>query len=148
AHYMNNDNTPGAARGATVRAAPTVLLVEDSADDAELALHSLNRCNLGAEVHWVRDGAEALAWIDANGGQALRLVLLDLRMPHMDGFEVLRRLRADPVTRTVPVLVMVSDHAAPDVERCSALGADGYLVKPLEPEPLHAALGRLDIRLE
>lgn len=144
---MNNDNKPGAVRRDTARAAPTVLLVEDSADDAELALHTLSRCNLGAAVQWVRDGAEALAWIDAQGGDASRLMLLDLRMPHMDGFEVLQRLRADPATQALPVIVMVSDHAAPDVERCYALGADGHLVKPLEPEPLCAAMHRLDIRL-
>ena len=126
--------------------AVSVLLVEDNADDAELALHGLSRCGLDSEVKWVRDGVEAMEWLDAGGAGTLRLLLLDLRMPRMDGFEVLRRLKGDPATRGIAVIVMVSAPDAPELERCFELGADAYLVKPLEAEPLRAALRDLNLR--
>lgn len=102
----------------------------------------------GAKVKWVRDGVEAMESINAGGARSLRLLLLDLRMPRMDGFEVLRRVKVQPARRDLGVIVMVSAHGAPELERCFELGADSYLVKPLGAEPLCAVLRDLDIRLE
>ncbi|MFO7188777.1 MAG: response regulator [Pseudomonadota bacterium] len=122
------------------RREPDLLLVEDSADDAELALHALAQSGLKARTHWVRDGQEALEWIGRNPP---RVVLLDLKMPRLDGFEVLRRLKQRPDTAAVPVIVMVSGKDAPELEACTALGADGHLVKPLQVAALRELARRL-----
>src|SRR3954451_22119615 len=91
-----------------------ILLAEDDAADAELTLRALRRNNLANKVHWVKDGAEALDYIAGSGMYAgrdpvlPRLVMLDLKMPKVDGIEVLRALKSNPATRSVPVVVMTS----------------------------------------
>lgn len=132
---------------ALTKAAPSngrrVLLVDDSADDAELSLLALRRSGIAADVDWVRDGVEAMRWLEAGGAQRVDLILLDLKMPHMDGYEVLRRVKADPAMRRIPIAVMASTHGTPELDRCFELGADGYLVKPLEGEALQRIVEQL-----
>src|SRR5262245_45747732 len=99
-----------------------ILLVEDSTADAELTMRALRRNNLANKVHWVKDGAEALDYMFCAGAYAARdratgpkLVMLDIKMPKVDGIEVLRQLKADAVTRAVPVVIMTSSNEERDV---------------------------------
>ena len=127
------------------QASPNVLLVEDDADDAELSLLVLKKSGVAPNAKWVRDGTEAMEWLKT-GKQSLKLVLLDLNMPHMNGYEVLRRIKQDHAMDHIPVLVMVSAHGTPELARCFELGADAYLVKPLEAEALREAIRSLGLR--
>lgn len=112
-----------------------ILLVDDSGEDLAIAQRALQRANLSLEVRTARDGGEALEALQVNHGPPdgkelrPRVIFLDVRMPRMDGFEVLRALRSAPHTRWIPV-VMVSTSAWPeDVRRAYELGANSYLVK-------------------
>jgi CheY-like chemotaxis protein len=115
-----------------------ILLVEDSPADAELAMRGLAEYHLANEVLHVRDGVEALDYLYRRGAFALRpeghpaLVLLDLKMPRLDGTEVLRQLKADPEMRMIPVVVMTSSREDGDLHRTYALGANAYVVKPVK----------------
>jgi len=116
-----------------------ILLVEDDPADAEMTLRALRRNNLANRVHWVKDGAEALEYMFRSGAyagrdpsHAPRLVMLDIKMPKVDGIEVLRRLKADPATRTVPVVVMTSSNEEQDVIETYRLGVNSYIVKPVQ----------------
>ena len=116
-----------------------ILLVEDNANDAEMTLRALRNHNLANKVHWVKDGAEALDFMFRTGAYASRsaaatpkLVLLDIKMPKVDGIEVLRRLKGDPVTRNVPVVVMTSSNEDRDLVESYRLGVNSYIVKPVE----------------
>ena len=115
-----------------------ILLVEDDPADAEMTLRALRRNNLANRVHWVKDGAEALEYMFRSGGYAGRdpshapkLVMLDIKMPKVDGIEVLRRLKADEATRSVPVVVMTSSNEQQDVIDSYRLGVNSYIVKPV-----------------
>jgi two-component system, response regulator len=115
-----------------------ILLVEDSPADAELAMRGLAEYHLANEVLHVRDGVEALDYLYRRGAFADRppghpaLVLLDLKMPRLDGTEVLRALKADPDTQMIPVVVMTSSREEGDLHRTYALGANAYVVKPVK----------------
>jgi CheY-like chemotaxis protein len=115
-----------------------ILLVEDSPADAELAMRGLADYHLANEVLHVRDGVEALDYLFRRGAFAGRppghpvLVLLDLKMPRVDGTEVLRTLKADPETQMIPVVVMTSSREESDLHRTYALGANAYDVKPVK----------------
>ena len=118
-----------------------ILLVEDSAADAEMTMRSLRRHNLVNQLHWVKDGAEALDYLFCAGryagrdpGRRPRLILLDIKMPKVDGIEVLRRLKADAVTQCVPVVVMTSSSEERDVVEAYRLGVNSYIVKPVQFE--------------
>lgn len=115
-----------------------ILLVEDDPADAELTLRALRQKNLANRVHWVKDGAEALEFMFRSGSYAGRdpnhapkLIMLDIKMPKVDGIEVLRRLKAKPETRTVPVVVMTSSNEEQDVIESYRLGVNSYIVKPV-----------------
>ena len=115
-----------------------ILLVEDDPADAEMTLRALRRNNLANRVHWVKDGAEALDYMFRSGGYAGRgpnptpkLILLDIKMPKVDGIEVLRRLKADEATRSVPVVGMTSSNEQQDVIDSYRLGVNSYSVKPV-----------------
>ena len=119
---------------------PSILLVDDSGEDLDIALRALRRANLSLEVRTARDGDEALAALHVSGKppdrnlKLPRVIFLDVRMPRIDGFAVLRALRSAPHTRSIPV-VMVSTSAWPeDVRRAYELGANSYLVKRFDPE--------------
>ncbi|HTY05600.1 MAG TPA: response regulator [Gemmatimonadales bacterium] len=116
-----------------------ILLVEDSAEDAELTLRALKKNNLANRIFHARDGVEALDFLFGRGANAepgtlrmLRVVLLDLKLPRVDGIEVLRQMRADPRTKLVPVVVLTSSREDPDIAKCYALGVNSYIVKPVE----------------
>ena len=121
---------------------PWLLLVEDSAHDRELALHALRRGRFPGRVEAARDGVEALDRLLCRGPFAgrdqhdlPRAVLCDIKMPMLSGIDVLREVRADPVLSEVPVVMMTSSAEEGDLETCYALGANSYIVKPVEIEP-------------
>jgi CheY-like chemotaxis protein len=116
-----------------------ILLVEDSADDEALTLRALSRNNIGNEVIVARDGEEALEWLFATGRHADRdnrdqpaLVLLDLKLPKIDGLEVLRRIRERAETRLVPVVILTSSREDQDRLRGYLSGANSYIRKPID----------------
>lgn len=115
-----------------------ILLVEDDPADAEMTLRALRGKNLANRVHWVKDGAEALEYMFRSGGYAGRdpdhapkLIMLDIKMPKVDGIEVLRQLKANDATRRVPVVVMTSSNEEQDVLESYRLGVNSYIVKPV-----------------
>lgn len=116
-----------------------ILLAEDSPSDAEMTQRALRQHNLGNHLHWVKDGAEALDYLFGRGAYAGRdlarppkLVLLDIKMPKVDGIEVLRQIKADERTKHVPVVVMTSSNEERDVLESYRLGANSYIVKPVD----------------
>lgn len=118
-----------------------ILLVEDNKDDVELTLHALRREKLANNIHIARDGEEALEFLFCNGAHAERsfdhpprLVLLDLKLPKVDGMEVLKRLKADPRTRTIPVVILTSSKEERDLVQGYGLGANSYIQKPVDFE--------------
>ncbi len=115
---------------------PLILLVEDDEDTVELARRALRASGLPVRLAVARDGAEALDDLldAAPGTERPRVVVLDLRLPKLDGFEVLRRLRADPRARLLPVVVLTSSRDEGDIARAYALGANSYVRKPVEAE--------------
>ena len=115
-----------------------ILLVEDSAIDAELVTSSFEPGRWGCEIVWVKDGEEALDYLFCRGRYANRaeippvLTLLDLKMPKLSGIDVLREMKAHERTRRVPVVVMTSSNEDSDVTRAYDLGANSYVVKPFD----------------
>ncbi|MEK6592695.1 MAG: response regulator [Pseudomonadota bacterium] len=115
-----------------------ILLVEDNPQDAELALKALENNHLANEVLHVWDGAEALDYLYRRGEYTGRpegnpaVVLLDLKMPRVDGLEVLRQVKGDPVLKGVPVVVMTSSREDRDLNTCYELGVNAYVVKPVK----------------
>jgi two-component system, response regulator len=117
----------------------SILLVEDNADDEELTLRALRKNNIRNEVVVARDGVEALDYLFGTGVYAERdltvmprLVLLDLKLPKIDGLQVLRRLRADPRTRLLPVVILTSSKEQQDLIEGYGLGANSYVRKPVD----------------
>jgi len=115
-----------------------LLLVEDNATDEKLTIRAFRKCNLANEIVVARDGAEALDYLFATGPYEGRdatdipaVVLLDINLPRIDGLEVLRRLRADPRTKTVPVVILTASKEEEDRMRGYALGANAYVRKPV-----------------
>jgi two-component system, response regulator len=113
-----------------------ILLVEDDPADAEMTMRALRRNNLANKIHWVKDGQEALDYLFGSGEPASlpKLVLLDLKMPKVDGMEVLRQVKANATTQVVPVVVMTSSNEEKDVVKSYGLGANSYIVKPVQFE--------------
>lgn len=116
-----------------------ILLVEDNPTDAELTLRALKKNNLANQVVWVKDGAEALEFIFATGrysernvDNVPRLILLDLRMPKVDGLEVLQKIKADERSRRIPVVVLTSSQEDRDIVESYKLGVNSYVSKPVE----------------
>jgi two-component system, response regulator len=116
-----------------------IVLVEDNAHDAELALYALSKRNFSQNVVVLRDGAEALDYLLCTGPFSSRrlldlprLVLLDLKLPKVDGREVLNRLKTDPRVSSTPVVVLTSSREERDVTECYRLGANSYVVKPVD----------------
>ncbi len=116
-----------------------ILLVEDNPNDLELALRALKKHNLANNVIVARDGAEALDFIFGTGSYADRqiekipkVVLLDLKLPKVDGLEVLRRIKADERTKAIPVVVLTSSQEERDVVESYRLGVNSYMVKPVD----------------
>ena len=116
-----------------------ILLVEDNPQDAELTTRALKKHNLANHLFTVEDGAEALDFIFCRGkyatrenGHSPKVVLLDLKLPKVSGLDVLRALKQDEKTRAIPVVVVTSSREDPDIKTAYALGANSYVVKPVD----------------
>jgi two-component system, response regulator len=124
-----------------------ILLVEDNRNDVELTLHAFKKHNLAHHVHVSRDGVEALEFLFGENGddrrdlsRGPRLVLLDLKLPRVDGHEVLRRMKEDPEARKLPVVVMTASGEEADLVQSYGKGANGYIVKPVDFEEFTEAM--------
>jgi CheY-like chemotaxis protein len=125
-----------------------ILLVEDNPDDVDLTLRALTRNKIANEVVVARDGAEALAFLEGAGSAGRpvpALVLLDLKLPKVDGIEVLRRIRANPATRLLPVVVLTSSSEERDLVTSYSLGANSYVRKPVDFEQFQEAVRQLGL---
>ena len=127
-----------------------VLLVEDNPNDAELTMRALKKKNLANKLVHVKDGAQAIDFIFAQGiytGRSVakgpKVVLLDLKLPKVNGIEVLRKLKSDDRTKKIPVVVMSSSREDSDLAACYELGVNGYVVKPVEFEDFARAVSEL-----
>ena len=126
-----------------------ILLVEDNPNDEMLALHVFKKHNVANKVHVVRDGAEALEFIFCTGAYSQRhfenprVILLDKKLPLVDGMEVLRQIRADPRTHLVPVVMLTSSAEDRDVVESYQLGVNSYIVKPVDFEQFNDVTRRL-----
>ena len=127
-----------------------ILLIEDDPQDAELALRALKRRNLANQLVWVKDGVEALEFLFGPAGPADRqarrrpnVILLDLKLPKVDGLEVLRQLKSNETTKTIPVVVLTSSREEQDVIRSYALGVNSYIVKPVDFDKFSEAVAQL-----
>lgn len=116
-----------------------ILLVEDRPEDAELALMALKENNLANNLKWVKDGQEALDFLFAEneykereGIKSPKLILLDLKMPKVDGLEVLRKVRANPLTKTLPIVVLTTSKEEQDKIEAYKLGVNSYIIKPVD----------------
>ncbi|WP_420577651.1 response regulator [Ekhidna sp.] len=115
-----------------------IILVEDSADDAELTMRSLKKSNVVNDIVWLKDGEDALNYLLRKGGYAERdllkkpkLILLDLKLPKVSGIEVLEVIKKNEELKTIPVVVMTSSRENQDLEKCYQLGVNSYIVKPI-----------------
>ncbi|HLF93241.1 MAG TPA: response regulator [Planctomycetota bacterium] len=129
-----------------------VLLVEDNPHDAEMTLTALRKHNLANRLHHVEDGAEALAFMFATGAYSARkiecspkVVLLDLKLPKVDGLEVLRRMKSDERTRMTPVVVLTSSNEERDVLDSYRLGVNSYILKPVDFEKFAESMRHLGL---
>ncbi len=127
-----------------------ILFVEDSIDDAALTLRGLKKCGLTNTIFHVKDGAEALDFIHCRGVYSsrnskdyIKLILLDLKMPKVSGIEVLKELKSDPVLKSIPVVILTSSKEDPDIKQCYDLGANSYIVKPVESDNFFHAIKEL-----
>jgi len=127
-----------------------ILLVEDNPTDAELAMRALRKNNLANNLVWVKDGAEALDFLFARGAYAgrsgcmpPRVVLLDLRLPKVDGLEVLRAVKSDARTKEIPVVVLTSSKEDRDITESYQLGVNSFISKPVEFESFAKTVSEL-----
>jgi CheY-like chemotaxis protein len=127
-----------------------ILLVEDSEDDLDMTLRALRKANLANHIEVARDGAEALDFIFCEGAHAARkfgnlprLILLDLKLPKIDGMEVLKRVKGDPRTKMIPVVMLTSSKEQKDVIESYGLGTNSFIVKPVDFESFAAAVKSL-----
>lgn len=118
-----------------------ILFVEDSIDDAVLTMRALKKSGLSNTLFHAKDGAEALnfmyckgAYITRNIHEHPKLILLDLKMPKVSGLEVLEKIKSDPQFQSIPIVILTSSKEDPDIKRCYELGANSYIVKPVESE--------------
>ena len=116
-----------------------ILLVEDSMHDAEMTIRALKKSNVVNNLVHLKDGAEAIDFLFGKGtfeGRDINikpnLILLDLKMPKVDGMELLKIIKVDELTKKIPVVILTSSKENPDIEKCYALGANSYIVKPVE----------------
>jgi len=119
-----------------------ILLVEDNPNDAELTLRALKKNELGGRIAIARDGAEALDYV-FKSNQRPRVIFLDLKLPKIDGIEVLRRIRSDDRTKSIPVVVLTSSQEERDITETYKLGVNSYVVKPVEFDKFYKTVSDL-----
>ena len=124
-----------------------VLMVEDSPNDAELIARALSKLNIANKIYWLKDGEEALEFIFHTGKYAarsesvpLKVMLLDLKLPKVNGLEVLAKIKADEHTKTIPVVIVTSSQEDKDLKEAYKLGANSYIVKPIDASGFIKAL--------
>ena len=129
-----------------------ILLVEDNASDAEMTIDALKKNGLANKLLHVKDGAAALDFIFAEGeytGRNLaykpKVILLDVKMPKVNGIEVLQRIRTDEQTKNIPVVMLTSSKEDPDIKNCYDLGVNSYVVKPVEFDEFQKAITELGL---
>ncbi len=129
-----------------------ILLVEDNPNDVDLTLHAFKKSNLTNRIHVARDGAEALEFIFCTGAYAHRriedtpkVILLDLKLPKVDGLEVLKRIKNDPRTKSTPIVILTSSHEERDIVDSYQLGVNSYIVKPVNFEQFIEATRNLGL---
>jgi len=129
-----------------------ILLIEDNANDAELTIRSLRKNNIANHIIHLNDGATALEFIFGTGkyegrnvNHKPKVILLDLKMPKVNGLEVLERLKSNESTKRIPVVVLTSSKESPDVEKSYALGANSYIVKPVDFESFRKIVNELGV---
>lgn len=129
-----------------------ILFVEDSADDATLTIRALKKSGFNHKLYHVINGAEALDFIYCKGAYADRsdkefpkLILLDLKMPKVSGLQVLEKIKADPILKSIPIVMLTSSNEGPDIEKCFALGANSYIVKPVDSDNFFNAVKEIGL---
>lgn len=129
-----------------------ILLVEDNVHDAELTIRTLRKQGIVNKLFHLRDGAAALNYLFGTGEfkgrdtiNVPKLILLDLKMPKVDGIEVLQNIKSNSLTRKIPVVILTSSKEHPDVDKCYALGANSYIVKPVEFDNFSKAVAEIGL---
>jgi two-component system response regulator len=122
-----------------------ILLVEDNEDDAELAIRALKTHGISEVVLHMRDGREAVEYVFNPETQPPRLILLDIKMPVMDGLEVLRRIKMDEGKKSIPVVMLTTSMEEPDIKECYQIGANAYLLKPVDYNKFTAVAAQLKL---
>jgi two-component system, response regulator len=127
-----------------------LLLVEDNPRDAELAIRALKKRNLANKLVWVKDGAAALDFIFPSAApnnvcRQPKVILLDLKLPKVDGLEVLRRLKADSTAKAIPIVVLTSSREEEDIVRSYHLGVNSYIIKPVDFDKFSEAIAQLGL---
>lgn len=129
-----------------------ILFVEDSVDDAMLTIRALTKSGFTNKLHHVIDGAAALDFLYCNGIYADRnikeipkLILLDLKMPKVSGLQVLEKVKSDVNFNSIPIVMLTSSNEGPDIEQCYALGANSYIVKPVDSENFFNAIKEIGL---
>jgi two-component system response regulator len=129
-----------------------ILFAEDSGDDAMLSIRALTKSGFTSRLCHVEDGVLALDYIYCRGKYALRkgaqqpkLIMLDIKMPKMSGMQVLEILKTDPVTKSIPIVILTSSAEDPDIRKCYELGANSYIVKPVESNNFFLAIKELGL---
>jgi two-component system response regulator len=127
-----------------------ILFAEDSIDDAALTIRALKKSGLTNKIHHVINGAEALdflfcrsIYLKRNPSKYPKLILLDLKMPKISGIQVLEKIKSEPGLRSIPVVILTSSNEDPDISTCYALGANSYIVKPVESDNFFQSLKQL-----
>jgi len=129
-----------------------ILLIEDNMNDAELTIRALKKNNLANKLVHLKDGAEAIDFIFAKGNYSSRkvenipkVILLDLKMPKVNGIEVLKKIKADERTKKIPVVILTSSKEDPDIQECYRLGVNSYVVKPVQFEQFVKSVSELGL---
>ena len=129
-----------------------ILLIEDSMQDAELTIRSLRKNNVSNKIVHLKDGAIALQFIFGTGeyegrdiNKKPKVILLDLKMPKVNGLEVLEKIKTDPRTQAIPIVILTSSKEDPDIKKCYELGANSYIVKPVDFEGFHKVVSELGL---
>ncbi|OKS87513.1 response regulator [Mucilaginibacter polytrichastri] len=124
-----------------------ILFAEDSKDDAALTVRALNKSGFTNKLHHVMDGAMALDFLYCRGIYESRnpkefpkLILLDLKMPKVSGMQVLEKVKSDPILKAIPIVMLTSSKESPDIEKCFELGANSYIVKPVDSDNFFNAI--------